>query len=394
MHAEGFDPLPRVLYASSFIKKEKALRNTADPLIKDPRFIQGCPIELSACCGPYLRPFAKNVRQSLRPVQYSPQEIGSGKQIVYTCGLTNDDIGVEFSRAIDYISEHLDIDDELVFIEDDQSRFDLHLTEGPFRFLNSVYRSKLPRKVANALRRKVCVGRTNLGTKYSIPFTMQSGWPDTSVGDTLVNAIMKYAAHGVGQNWISIICGDDSITVTTRKALEARGGPNGLITSYQSFGMEVTLKVSDDPLDVEFCSGRFHPCRGSYLLVPKTGRILARICFDVVDRAPRKHNAWLRGISETLLHFGRVDPLLAALGKNLDERLGEGLVIKEAVNEYGHRYGDGVIQPSWEDTCMYYDAHYSMSEADVRECVAVISQSQLGTFTHSSLLHHLAMHDV
>jgi hypothetical protein len=380
------------LMASSFIKKEVAVKSLDNQVFKDPRFIQGCPLELSCACGPYLRPWTKHVRNGLRPKEFVPSEIRRGLQVSYTCGMTNQEIGAEFGRALTLVEAEMAVGDQLVVLEDDQSRFDLHLLEGPFRFLQALYRKKLPRRVAFLLRRKLSQGVSNLGTKYSIPYTMQSGWPDTSVADTLVNAAMKHDIHGTGRLWYSIICGDDSVTVTTRRELERCGGVGGIVKSYADFGMEVEATVRDNPLDVEFCSGRFFPANGSYVLMPKPGRLLSKICWDMKERTPTNRAAWLRGIASTLINYGRVDPCCANLGVNIQDKLGSGKVIAERDHEYKAQLkGEVTVTPM--DVLVYYDHHYSMCERNVAELGSYLRGTRLGELAAQAHLEQMACVD-
>lgn len=382
-----------LLTASSFIKKEIAVKEIGDQVYKDPRFIQGCPLELSAACGPYLRPWTKHVRQALRPKEHTLSEIRRGLQVVYTCGLTSQQIGAEFGKAIETIEMHMDEGDQLVVLEDDQSRFDLHLLQGPFAFLSQLYRLKLPRRVAYLLRRKLSKGRSNLGTKYSIPYTMQSGWPDTSVGDTLVNSAMKYRIHGIGNLWISIVCGDDSVTVTTKREIAKLGGLSGIIKSYADFGMEIEAKISTNPLEVEFCSGRFYPANGSYILMPKPGRIMSKICWDMKARNHNNRRAWLRGIAITLDNYGRVDPLLAAVGVGLHRQLGHGRTIVERDNEYKSQL-KGAVDVTHMDVLRYYDQHYMMNERNVSDLICYLEQLSLNTLGDQPHLCEMARFDL
>jgi len=287
----------------------------------------------------------------------------------------------------------MDDGDQLIVVEDDQSRFDLHLLEGPFSFLHSIYRDKLPRTVASLLRRRVSQGVTNLGTKYSIPYTMQSGWPDTSVGDTLVNAAMKYRIHGIGRLWISIICGDDSVTVTTKRELERCGGLQGLISSYAEYGMEIEAKYTANPLSVEFCSGRFYPAKGSFILMPKPGRLMSKICWDMKPRGDVSRKAWLRGIAITLDNYGRVDPLLNSVGVGLDSELGSGKIITERNNEYKSQLL-GEASVDWIDVLVYYDEHYGMSESHVLHLISLLRKIRIGTLSADPLLYHMAEIDI
>lgn len=390
----GFDKYPRT--ASGFVKREIAISSADDCIesepIKDPRWIQGCPLELSIEAGPSLRPFAKAVRQGLRPRKFDKMEIQEGRQIIYTCGLSNESIGDQFAKASKCIESMCGPGEKVVYLEDDQSRFDLHITRGAFGFLSGIYRHFLPRRVVSALRRMISRGRSVFGTKYRVPFTMQSGWPDTSVGDTLVNACMKYSIQGVGRKWISIICGDDSVTITTNREIEAMGGSAGIIASYAEFGMEVEVNITQDPLNVGFCSGRFMPVHETYILVPKVGRILAKLCSDQVDRSPSNQVAWLRGIQATLAHYGQHDPLCCALANMLLRECGEGKIIADIWTEYRHRY-DGSVSSDRKGVNYYYAHHYDFSVSDIASVAKCIEGSKIGDLVRNTKLAHLVKCD-
>lgn len=380
------------LSAKSFIKREIAPKDACDPMFKDPRFIQGCPLELSCAVGPVLRPWTKQVRDALRPTGYTSAEIRGGKHIIYTCGLSNEAIGDAFRRSIVAIEELAGPNEEIVFLEDDQSRFDLHLTEGPFSYLNHIYKKKLPKKTAALLKRSISKGTSCLGTKYTIPHTMQSGWPDTSVGDTLVNAGMKTQIHGSGRSWVSIICGDDSVTITTRSEMDRLGGVGGITMKYAAFGMEVTAKVSTDPLDVEFCSGRFFPVGSTYVLFPRVGRILSKIACDLKIRSPENRLAWLRGITATLRDYARFDPVLGALGESFDEQLGFGKVLIDDGWEFKQSF-DGSLHSSPHDVYTYYDHHYGLSSAQVKDLVVLMRGQKIGSLCQDTVVDQLALYD-
>lgn len=390
--------------ASSFIKKEIVVKAVDDLAFKDPRFVQGCPPELSLATGPSLRRLAKHVRNGLAPAkekgheplqqQYCCDEVRTGKQIVYTCGLSNQEIGNAYHRALNTIQAMCPLGDKVVILEDDQSRFDLHMGTGAFHFLNDVYTMKLSKSAAKHLRRRPTIsGRSNLNTKYEIHAMMQSGWPDTSCGDTVVNAAMKLHIHGIGKPWIAIICGDDSVTVTLQSEIEKLGGEKGLIGLYEAFGMEIEAKISDDPLVVEFCSSRFLWHGAGYYLVPKTGKMLSKLCWDMVERGPTQRKAWMRGIVATMDMFGQTDPLMCALANNFRSQLGDGLVVKEAFNEFKHVFRGKVDCPTDECVALYYSVHYDMSWSDICDCVTHLSTVKLGTLSNHPLLRMMALVD-
>jgi hypothetical protein len=377
------------LTASSFMKRETTLKNAETFRLvveKDPRMIQGCPPELSIITGRGARALAKETRDGFYP-DFTAAGVRKGKQIVYTCGLSGEDIGQAFASAIKCIESMCLPGEQVVFVEDDESRFDLHLTEGPFKYLEQIYFKKLPSYIAKLLRRSPKTrGRTCLGTKYTVPFTMQSGWPDTSVGDTLVNIILKLNAHGPGGKWISIICGDDSVTVTTDRELRKLGGLEQIKSKYTDLGMEVEMMLRTDPLDVEFCSGRFFPSRKGWIMMPKPGKLIGKLGFDMVDRPKKQWVPWLRSISNTCTAFGRYDPSLATLGKSIRREFGEGECLELPKNQF-EKYVSGTDNVSWEDTLRYYDHHYGYSERDVLEVQTALTAFHPGiTYTHPLLV--------
>lgn len=370
-------PTDFILAASAFIKREIAVKSTIDKKWKDPRWIQGCPLELSCSVGPYLRPWVKTVRDAFMPT-WERIRPGTCKQVVYTCGLNAVEVGECLAKAIKVVEEGMEPDDRIIVVEDDQSRFDLHLTAGAFKLLASVYRRYLPNSIAHLLRRKISKGRSKLGSVYSVPYTMQSGWPDTSIGDTLINICMKYAAHRRGRNWISIVCGDDSVTITTARELARLGGVEGLRRVYESFGMEIEMMTRDDILDAEFCSGRFFPCQDTYVLMPRSGRILAKICWDMFERGPRERIEWLRSIASTMEHYGLVDPLCASLAKMLRSYVGAGKGI-DTESEYKYYVGDTLLKrPTPSDVGRYYYHHYHICYTSLMKLADVIESSKLG----------------
>lgn len=386
---DGLEREPNV--ASSFLKKEITMKEASLLKFSDPRVIQGCPPTLTLATGRFVRRAAKNLRQGLRP--RVDDDWLRGKQIVYTCGLDNSQIGNEFAKALRSIEGALDVGEKLVILEDDQSRFDLHLKKQAFGALDAMYRKLLPPHVATALRRGISKGRTCLGTRYTVPYTMQSGWPDTSYGDSLANTLMKYAVHGVGRKWISIICGDDSVTVTSDREIRRLGGEAGITASYSKFGMEVKVVLATNPLDTGFCSGRFMPCGESYVLVPKTGKMIAKSGCDMECRTGAASDAWMRGVAQGLLSFGRADPLLGSLGRGLLSGLGDGKSYQHQDLQRKLANVTCVVVPPG-DYLTYYDHHYGMSLGDFDKLSVFLAGVREGDVITHPLIRHMISVDL
>lgn len=205
----------------TFVKREVQLLCTDLPLqdqLSDPRAIQGAIVELVVEAGPHVAKGLASIKR-LGPNRFTKAELRSGKHVIVTSGMTCQQIGNTLAKAIKLVESTMEPDDSIVFLEDDQSRFDLHLGEGAFRCLDGVYKHLYVKRIRHILRRGISRGRTRFGCRYRIPFTMQSGMPDTSTGDSLLNAVMKLRIHGIGRPWVALINGDDSVTVTDRKSV-------------------------------------------------------------------------------------------------------------------------------------------------------------------------------
>jgi len=203
---------------------------------------------------------------------------------------------------------------------------------------------------------------------------------------------MKFKIHGIGGKWCCMASGDDSVTVTTDKEIARLGGIAGIVAAYAKLGMEVEAKCTADPTEVNFCSARFMQVGETFILVPKTGKLLGKLCWDTVNRNPKNQIAWLRGIAATLLHYGQADPILHALGDRLHSLCGEGKVIKERYNEFTHRHGK-VPKIAEADYLSYYDKHYDLSASDVAHIIRRLQNAELREFCDDPLVVAMVAHD-
>jgi len=396
---EGITLHPDEYAASAFIKREKAaVDSEATPegtSFKDPRLIQGCPLELSLAVGPWMRRAAKRFRNHFCPRQFDREDLVHGRHVYYTCGRTNVQIGRAIERAANNVAGMMDADDALVFLEDDQSRFDMHMLQPVFDYLLRFWSQFLPQHVLRHLVRGWRKGRTNVGHRYRILATMFSGWPDTSASDTAVNLSMKYHLHGVSRLWFSIVNGDDSVTVTTRKTLALMGGTEALIAGYARFGFEVTMLVRDSIWDVEFCSGRLMPVlyngESTFCLFPKPGKFLAKIGWAEKDYGT-KHCEWARSIASCLESFGRVDPSFLAPARALREKYGSGTEMRISSWEYSRvlATAQDELAPDHDGLLEYYARHYSVGHSDYLELCSL--DWTAGRMKHP-VLQHIAAKD-
>jgi len=396
MELDGYE-MKQQTTAKSFIKQELTMRSSHHiTKHKDPRMIQGGPAELTMACSPYIRKLAKHFRSSVRPSKHNwVGDIRAGRQIVYTSGLNANQIGDAYSLALEAIEAMCAPGEYVVVVEDDESRYDEHMTRGAFALLELYYARTLPPHVVKHLMRSPCSkGKTSLGTRYSVPYTMQSGWPDTSVGDSIVNAAMKYHVHGAERTWVTLICGDDSVTVTTTAELKRLGGSMGIEAKYAELGMECEVVVRYDPLTAEFCSSRFFPANGTFILVPKIGKFLGKLGWDRVDRTPENQLSWGRGVMEVVRHYSAIDPTLFALYDTISRQLGSGKVVRtyDSVNRYSYTAPtEGTTTP--DDVTAYYSTHYGFSHGDLCALVAEIQTLRVHEMGKGPLMQHVCQVD-
>lgn len=379
--------------AKVFIKAEKSPRTVLGAKIGAPRVISGCPEELTYHTGRHLTAMAKRAVAGLREPRVVGGSGGQGR-IFYTCGLDSEGIGDAFAEAISHVE--VPEGDQLVFLEDDQSKFDQHIGKSAFRALFRVYKHCLPRRVWRLLRRKVSVGGMTLGVFFKVMYTMQSGWPDTSLGDTIINAIMKTAIHGPGGNWCSLICGDDSVTVTTLREIEKLGGLPGIIGNYTNFGMEVEASLRLNPLDVEYCSGRFLPQFDSFTLVPKTGKLLARSFWSTKEYSEANLHAWTNGVCNSLDIIGRTDPIIQSVSNVVRSQTQTRKVLKSeaAGNPYSVSYRAGTRPVDSAGIAHAYAHWYGLFSADVEHlCSNVSSQFTFDSTVRDSTLECMVRAD-
>lgn len=400
--ADGFTlPEKERLRFKSFLKMETVVHDsseeletyqmgTARYLFKDPRLIQSPDKRLVLQVGPWLRKAAKAFKAGLMP--HCGGDVLAGKHIFYSCGSNARGTGVGWDSLIASVQSTLDADDDLIYLEMDLSRFDAHMQKAAFGALDACYGVILPRHIRRKLLRGKQRGQTAHGIKYSVMYGMCSGMPDTSLGDAIMNAGMQVAVFGARQKWASVVLGDDSATVMSRKLFDSIGGVAGVCDAYQRLGMEAEVILHAEREYVGYCSSRFMCVGGSSVLIPRVGKMLTKLCTDWQCRSGKNADAWLASIATTLLMMGRCDPLLLALGETLRKSAGG---VRERVDrdlEFTRSRISGVVatRPEYLE---YYRLHYGFGPAEVDACVAELSQAKRGMRSAHPLLLALSAVD-
>jgi len=210
---------------------------------------------------------------------YSNQK---GIRIIYTCGMTGQQLGKEVQRAIDRAGE------QCIKAETDASTFDGSMSLELLSLPMFAYQMLGIDETAVELLYKEMEtkGRTRGGSRYWYVGRRNSGDGDTSCGNSATNALThKFLLHRTGmfiENDSTIfVLGDDNLMILRpSESYEEDAFRKALETGLTKFGMIPKMEIREQ---FEFCSGLFYPVNleGERTLVwgPKIGRILYKTGF-------------------------------------------------------------------------------------------------------------------
>jgi hypothetical protein len=254
----------------SFVKRELTMKGGEEFEEFDPRAIQGNSDRLNAALGPFIYKFSKQLANVWN----------SDKDICYTSGMTAEQIG---SWRGQFGAE------DVTIIEIDESRYDTHQGEECYDFRNMFYKHcgidhYGQAGFASTSMSKI-FGYTSKGVKYSVPFTMSSGSPDTSCANSLINGIKtEYAVKSFGlKGFKMLVHGDDNLLVVRGQLSqdEQKALRNHIIDFNHRLGFKSKVTISTQWEHVEYCSSLFWPTHDGFVLGPKIGKRLPKIGFSL-----------------------------------------------------------------------------------------------------------------
>jgi len=262
----------------SFIKTENL--NYRTPYgVKDkaPRMIMGSDPRFLALVGPWMMALADHIKTRL-----------DGSQgILFTSGVTAKEASEYIGSEEGFINEETDV------AHWDRS---VHRTLRQFEF--SLYKMFQPpvavRQLLSADAQRTR-GITASGVQYIMlvmnPLTGKleyaaqrpSGRPDTSMGNSLLNALIRL--FGFATRW-----GVDVATVCRMVRIIVQGDDGASrspcsmpkvdwMQVFASVGFELEYRVVISPTLLTFCSMYNYPVRGGTCFGPKPGRVFAKTCY-------------------------------------------------------------------------------------------------------------------
>jgi hypothetical protein len=254
--------LSRSTIRRTFIKRELLVKSSETGLSnKEPRLIQGVGHAANVVLGPWMLAFSKELAK----------QWNSKNRIVYASGMNAEVLGSLFDEG-DRFGNYLLVD---------FSRYDATISKDALLFEQFIYScfggmDSLARDVLRAQLHPR--GFTTHGHKYDVGGTRCSGDPNTSCGNSMLNAFAQiYVADRLGLNIKKlVVLGDDSVTL-----LDGEPDLTQVNEAFARLGFKSEAQFVKDLDLVEFCSGRFYPALsadGSETRVwaPKVGRFLAK----------------------------------------------------------------------------------------------------------------------
>lgn len=311
-----------------FVKREFYLEKEKDK----PRLIQARTDPYLVELGPWVWAYQKSLGAVFNHTN----------DLFYVCGSSAEEIG---QWVMDCQGMHL--------YECDHSTFDSSVSLEALNFEFSCYKkSNPPSDVWGLLLGQLhTVGSTSGGVRYTFRGRRNSGVPNTSVGNSLINlAALRYAFGGCRVR--IMVLGDDSVIACDRVVDVPK-----VVDRLSSLGFKSKLVYRPIMYDLEFCSALFWPTADGLVLGPKPGRVLAKSYWDKVARSEGKHRAWLRGVFASQERDTAFVPVLNKCIRFGLLALGEGPVM---VKDVDHRIHAKETHKPTSETYAMFKYRYGM----------------------------------
>jgi len=296
--------IARACRHKTFIKKEcvpKFDKSGLQPY--QPRVIQGCHPEFTVATGPFAHAASKSMMHHKGRVRYA-------------AGWTAGKLDSWFAKVHNNLSCY-----PLAYIKIDAVRLDASVRPECRKFLNRVYKRWGLKGVGLALLKqnaRKCSGWTRCGHYYEVDGTVGSGETVTTLGNTVATkTVIDRAIVEAMCLAECVVAGDDAAAIVPLHQL------GRLIVAiekhYALAGFEPTLAYGTDPLDLEFCSGRWWPSTGrqAHAFGPKPGKLLRKIGFatgpDKCSKPPRHARGIAIGLRNLSMHVPVINDYLGTI---------------------------------------------------------------------------------
>jgi len=197
--------------------------------------------------------------------------------------------------------------------------------------------------------------------RYSVDYTVKSGHNDTTLGNSIVNAMIAFAALKRSRVRCSIMVAGDDLLVACYDDFDLAE----VIVREREFGILPEARKFSSYLNTSFISGIFLESRGRAFFTPSPGRLLHRLWWSVNPPSPRDLAAYQRGVALGLLPVCQGIPVLRVwlssfVGSGRVGRSDKGYVFRQS------DYGDADFTES-------FCRRYNLNEADILSAEAFVS---------------------
>jgi len=194
--------------------------------------------------------------------------------------------------------------------------------------------------------------------KYSVNYTVKSGHNDTTLGNSLVNAAIAYAAFKRAGIPASILVAGDDLVVATYEYVNV----DEIISIERNYGITPEAQTFTDFEQVSFISGIWMSDSERIGFVPQPGRLFARLWWTVNPPSKKKMQMYLRGVARGLLGVVGTMPILRTWVGMFDSE-GESTRTDKCYNFRG-----SVFSFSNEGIYGSYTRRYGIVKEDLVEC--------------------------
>jgi len=142
--------------------------------------------------------------------------------------------------------------------------------------------------------------------RYSVNYTVKSGHNDTTLGNSLVNAAIAYAAFKKAGIPASILVAGDDLLVATYEFVDVAQ----IIGLEARYGITPEAQTFVEFERVSFISGIWMSDRERIGFMPQPGRLFARLWWTVSPPPAKKLEQYLRGVARGLAGVVGTIPIL------------------------------------------------------------------------------------
>jgi len=270
-----------------FVKRELTMKGGPEPEDFDPRWIQSPSTASNVVSGPFFYQFSKRLQEVWGPTA----------SITYAAGMTAEELGAWRAQFGD---------EEVLIIVKDQKRYDAHAEKRAYDTKMAFYEAagidEWPLARESYEGQKTKRGYSSKGVRWKVKYTVGSGQPDTSCGNSLWNGLNVEAfleCMEVHKKAKTLVMGDDAIIVL-RVAGISQEIIDQMLTDIKAYdlsmGYEATATITTHWYEAEFCSSLFWPVEGGFVLGPKPGRLLPKMGWNLKELKPPQVKGMLLGM--------------------------------------------------------------------------------------------------